>query len=373
MSELGDALDAMDKQLEEFARNVDVDTKGRRIVELEGQMSAPGFWDRQTEAQATIAELKAAKGVVEPYRELRESVDACRELLELAADDPDSQAELATEVERMQADYAKVEITLALSGPYDASDIYLSIQAGAGGTDACDWAEMMVRMYSNYCQRAGYQCELMDHQPATEAGIKSATLYIRGANAYGYFKSEMGTHRLVRMSPFNSSGTRETSFAAVEVTPELPEAESVNEDDLDMAEFRIDTYRASGAGGQHVNKTDSAVRVTHIPTNVVVSCQTERSQIQNRGRCWKMMVAKLQQLKEAERLDELKDLAGDRGTIGWGHQIRSYVLQPTQLITDLRTRFKEGNANKVLDGDLQDFIDSYLQWRLKQGGGHAND
>lgn len=371
MSELSDAFDALDAELRAFAGNVDVDTKARRIVELEGQMSAPGFWDDQRRAQDTIAELKAAKGVVEPYTELRESLDACRDLVGLAADDPDAEAELQAELARMRADYDKLQVALALSGPYDGNDIYLSIQAGAGGTDACDWAEMLVRMYTGYCQRAGYQCELLDHQPASEAGIKSATLHVRGANAYGYFKSEMGTHRLVRMSPFNSSGTRETSFAAVEVTPELPEADHVDEDDLDMGDFRIDTYRASGAGGQHVNKTDSAVRVTHLPTNIVVSCQTERSQIQNRQRCWKMMVAKLQQLKEAERLDELKDLAGDRGTIGWGHQIRSYVLQPTQLITDLRTRHKEGNAQKVLAGDLQEFIDSYLQWRLQQGAARA--
>jgi len=369
VSELTDRLDELATKLVDFERNVEADAKARRITELETRMNDPAFWDDQERAQGVIAELKRLKGIIDPYTELREGVEAARELVDLAAadGDGDSLAELGQEVAKLEAAYDRLEIRLALSGPYDASDVYLSIQAGAGGTDACDWAEMMLRMYTNYCQRAGYDASLVDHQPATEAGIKSATLFIRGENAYGYFKSEMGTHRLVRMSPFNSSGTRETSFAAVEVTPELPDAENVSEEDLDTSEFRIDTYRASGAGGQHVNKTDSAVRITHIPTNVVVACQSERSQQQNRARCWKMMTAKLQQLKDAERLQELKDLVGDRGTIGWGHQIRSYVLQPTQLITDLRTRHKEGNAQKVLDGDLQEFIDSYLRWRLAQG------
>ena len=366
MSEQSDALDELDRQLSSFAQNVDIGFKRTRIEELELRMGAPGFWDDQSAAQSIVQELKGLKNVVEPWTEQRESVDACRELLELAEGDDDAMADIDAEIERIRAAYDELEIALALSGPYDANNVYLSIQSGAGGTDANDWAEMMVRMYTNYCQRAGYQCDLVDIQAANEAGIRSATLYIRGDNAYGYLKSEMGTHRLVRMSPFNSSGTRETSFAAVEVTPELPETETVDESELDLAEFRIDTYRASGAGGQHVNKTDSAVRITHIPSNTVVSCQSERSQIQNRARCWKMMTAKLQQLKDAERLDELKDLQGERGTIGWGHQIRSYVLQPTQLITDLRSRLKEGNAQKVLDGDLQDFIDSYLKWRLSQ-------
>jgi peptide chain release factor 2 len=367
LSEQSDALQELDRQLESFASHVDVGFKRTRIDELEQRMSAPGFWDDQATAQSIVQELKALKNIVEPWTDLRESVDACRDLLELAAGDDEALADLNVEINRLREGYDKLEVALALGGPYDDCDIYLSIQSGAGGTDANDWAEMMLRMYSNYCEREGYGYELIDVQPANEAGIRSATMHIKGDHAYGYLKSEMGTHRLVRMSPFNSSGTRETSFAAVEVTPELPETETVNEADLDITEFRIDTYRASGAGGQHVNKTDSAVRITHLPTNVVVSCQTERSQVQNKARCWKMMVAKLQQLKEVERLDELKDLAGERGTIGWGHQIRSYVLQPTQLITDLRTRLKEGNAQKVLDGDLQEFIDAYLKWRLSQG------
>lgn len=371
LSEVQVAVQTLSEQLTAFADAVQVTEKAARAAVLEETMAAPGFWDDQASAQAVINETKGLKAIVEPYQSLRNDLDGVADLAGMAAEDAEAEAELLPElipeVERLQQAFAKLEVALALSGPYDASDVFLSVQPGAGGTDACDWAEMMVRMYSNYCANNGYSCDIVDFQPGAEAGIKSATLHIQGDHAYGYFKSEMGTHRLVRMSPFNSSGTRETSFAAVEVTPELPDAESVSMDDIDESEFRIDTYRASGAGGQHVNKTDSAVRVTHIATGIVVSCQSERSQIQNRQKCWKMMVAKLQQLKEAERLSELKDLAGERGTIGWGHQIRSYVLQPSQLITDLRTRLKVSNAQGVLDGDIQQFIDEYLRWRLQQG------
>jgi len=358
-------LTSLRSRLDEYAAAVDIDAKRARIAELEGTMSQQGFWDDQERAHAVIDELKVTKGLVEPYEELERSVAACEELLEMAAGDDEALAELDAEIARLDEAYDALEIKLALSGPHDRSNIYLSIQPGAGGVEACDWAEMMLRMYTNYCQRAGYACDVLDVQPGDEAGIKGCTLYIKGPMAYGYFKSEMGTHRLVRMSPFNSQGKRQTSFAAVEVTPELPETEKVDLDALDEKEFRIDTYRASGAGGQHVNKTDSAVRITHLPTNLVASCQTERSQTQNKAVAWKMLAAKLQQLQDAERLQELQDLMGERGTVGWGHQIRSYVLQPTQMIKDLRTGYEVGNAQGALDGDLQGFIDAYLRWRLK--------
>lgn len=369
MSELSDALDRLAIETKTLVASIDVGTKTVRITELEASMSAPGFWDDQTAAQTTIGELKALKDVVDPARELEEGIVAASELLEMAEADGDEDGigEIKGELDRLRGSFGELEKQLALSGPYDRNDVFLSINPGAGGTDAADFAGMLLRMYSNYCQKAGYKVDVVEMQPNEEAGLKSVTLNIKGANAYGYFKSEMGTHRLVRMSPFNSSGTRETSFAAVEVTPELPDTEVVSMEGLDDKEFRIDTFRASGAGGQHINKTDSAVRITHVPTGVVTSCQSERSQNQNKAQAWKMMVAKLQQLKEAERLKELQDLAGERGTIGWGHQIRSYVLQPTQLITDLRSRYKEGNATKVLDGDIQPFIDAYLRWRLEQG------
>ncbi len=369
MSDHDISSDDLGLRLAGLGRTLDIDAKRREVERLEAAMSMPGFWDDQDRARSVIDQLKAIKSTVETHDELGEALAACVELRELAAADEDTATldELNQELVRIAAGMDQLEIALALSGPYDNHNIYMTIKPGAGGTDACDWAQMMVRMYAAYCAKAGYECQIIELEEASEAGIRSATLHIRGPLAYGYLKSEMGTHRLVRMSPFNAGGTRETSFAAVEVTPELDDVEEIDLDAIDDKEFRIDTFRASGAGGQHINKTDSAVRITHLPTGIVTSSQTERSQQQNRHNSWKMMCAKLQQLKEAERLSELRDLGCDRGTIGWGHQIRSYVLQPSQMITDLRSRHKEANAQKVLDGDLQDFIDAYLAWRLKEG------
>ncbi len=355
-----EGLDLLEERLDTYARSIEVDAKRERSAELEELMSSPGFWDDNEAAQRVIDEHNAIKAQVEPYLEMHASLDACRELLELA-DDEDSRAEIDQEIARLERDYEKLELKLALSGPYDKGNVYLSIQPGAGGVEACDWAQMLLRMYLAYFQNAGYTCETIEVLPGEEAGLKSCTLHVSGPMAYGYLKSEMGTHRLVRMSPFNAQGKRQTSFTAVEVTPELPESEAIEINEKDL---RIDTYKASGAGGQHVNKTDSAVRLTHEPTGVVAACQNERSQQQNKQMALRMLAAKLQQLEEVERLEELRDLQGERGTIGWGHQIRSYVLQPTQLVTDLRSRHKEGNAEAVLDGDLQPFIDSYLRWRL---------
>jgi peptide chain release factor 2 len=365
VSALSDRIQELHQRVDRFRSTIKADEKRARMALLEARMAQPGFWDDQAAVQAVMGELKAIKTVMEPFQELADGIQACQELAELATGDAAAEADLNAECARLDQAYEKLEIRLALGGKYDGHDVYLSITPGAGGVEACDWADMLLRMYANYCQKAGYRCEVFDHQPGEEAGIKGAILTISGPFAYGYFKSEMGTHRLVRMSPFNAAGKRQTSFAAVEVTPVLPEAEVIgSKEDLDESQFRIDVYRASGAGGQHVNKTESAVRITHISTGIATACQTERSQIQNRAKAWAMMVAKLQQLKEAERLDELKDLMGERGTIGWGHQIRSYFLQPTQLIKDLRTGHEETNAHRVLDGDLQALVDSYLRWRL---------
>lgn len=363
-------LEQLATQLREFAETVELPVKQIRMSELEGQMSAPGFWDDQTAAQGVIDELKSLRNIIEPHAELSEGCEAASELLEMVDDDDaDSLAELEAEVSGLVARYEALELSLALNGPYDKSDVFLTVQTGAGGTDAADWAERLLRMYTNYAQKAGYQASLVDYQENEEAGIKAATLHLKGDHAYGYLKSEMGTHRLVRISPFNSSGTRETSFAAVEVTPELPESATVSMDDIDEKDFRIDTYRASGAGGQHINKTDSAVRITHLETGTVVSCQSERSQIQNRQRCWKMMTAKLQQLQDRERLAELQELGSERGTIGWGHQIRSYVMHPYQMVKDLRTAHETNQIDNVLNGDLQGFLDAYLRYRLSNSLG----
>ena len=363
MGECRDRLLVLKGKVDAFAKLVSIPAKMEEIQRYEMRMGDPSFWNDQAKAQEMVATLKAVKGIVDPYLELSQAVKDNLELLEMTEADKDQagQAEVAAEADRLAARYDKLELSLALSGKYDRSNIFLYIKPGAGGTEACDWAGMLFRMYSNYCQKAGYSVEVVDMLPGDEAGIKNCTLSIKGTNAYGNFKSEMGTHRLVRMSPFNADGKRQTSFAAVEITPEMDEVGDVK---IDEKELRIDTYRASGAGGQHVNKTDSAVRITHVPTGLFVACQTERSQVQNRGRAMKMLIAKLQQLKEMERLDELKDLKGERGTIGWGHQIRSYFLQPTQMVKDLRTRYSTSQAYNVLDGDLQPFIDAYLRWRL---------
>ncbi|MBA3846314.1 MAG: peptide chain release factor 2 [Planctomycetes bacterium] len=364
MSELGDRYVDLGRKLANFARLVNVEAKTEEIREIEGRMGEGSFWTDQARAQQVVGTLKGMKAVVEPHRELKRAVDDAVELLAMAEADKDesSIADLRRECDRIVADYDKLELKLALSGKYDEANVFMSIKPGAGGVEACDWASMLFRMYTAYCQKAGYALEVIDMLPGEEAGLKACTLSIRGANAYGYLKSEMGTHRLVRMSPFNADGKRQTSFAAVEVTPEIDDAEIVEA--IPDKDLRVDTYRASGAGGQHINKTDSAVRLTHIPTQMFVACQKERSQVQNKLTAMKMLVAKLQQLKDAERLDELKDLKGERGTIGWGHQIRSYFLQPTQLVKDLRTGYSENQAHEVLDGDLQPFIESYLRWRL---------
>lgn len=363
MGECRDRLLELKGKLDGFAKLVNIPAKLEEIQRYEMRMGDPAFWNDQAKAQEMVAALKAVKNVVDPYVELNQAVQDNLELLEMteAEKDEAGQAEIAAEATRLAARYDKLELSLALSGKYDRANIFMTIKPGAGGTEACDWAGMLFRMYSAYCQKAGYTVEVVDMLPGEEAGLKNCTLSIKGPNAYGNLKSEMGTHRLVRMSPFNADGKRQTSFAAVEITPEMDEVGDVK---IDEKELRIDTYRASGAGGQHVNKTDSAVRITHIPTGLFVACQTERSQVQNRGRAMKMLIAKLQQLKEMERLDELKDLKGERGTIGWGHQIRSYFLQPTQMVKDLRTRHGTSQAYNVLDGDLQPFIDAYLRWRL---------
>ena len=366
MSTPNERIKNLEYKLSEFARMAGTDGKVRRVAELEGRMSEPGFWDDQSSAQKVIGELKILKNVIDPHKEISEGVEACKELLEMAEGDEDSLEEIAAELATFEDQYEALELALALSGEYDSNNVYLSVQPGAGGTDARDWAEMLFRMYVNYATKAGFNVEVIEVEEGKDAGLQSATALIKGPMAYGYFKAEMGTHRLVRISPFNSGGTRETSFAAVEVTPELADSDVVSVDSLDEKEFRIDTYRSSGAGGQHINKTDSAVRITHLPSGIVTSCQSERSQIQNRDKAWKMMAAKLQQVNDIERLEELQALQGERGTIGWGHQIRSYVLHPYQMVKDLRTAHEMTNIDAVLGGDLQSFIDSYLRWRLSK-------
>ncbi len=363
MGELRDRLLVLERKVGDFAKVVSIEAKRVQIARLESRMGEADFWNDQQRAQVQVGELKALKVIVDPYTALQQTVKDAVELCEMAESESDqgSLADLQQEALRIAADYDRLELSLALSGKYDRANVFMTIHPGAGGTESCDWAEILYRMYINHCQKAGFQIELLDMLPGEGAGLKSCTVKISGPNAYGMLKSEMGTHRLVRISPFDSSARRHTSFTAVEITPELADVEEVK---LDDKELRIDTYRASGAGGQHVNKTDSAVRVTHIPTGAFVACQNERSQVQNKATAMKMLAAKLQQMKDAERLDELSDMRGDRGTIAWGHQIRSYVMMPYQMVKDLRTGHETSQIQNVLDGDLQPFVDAYLRWQL---------
>ena len=361
MGELRDRYLELQKKVERFAGVVSLDAKLQLIARLEARMSEADFWNDQARAQVQVQELKTTRSVSQPCLDMRSAVRDHLELLELAEAENDQAtiAEVEAEYARLASAYESLELKLALGGKYDSCNIFLRITPGAGGTESQDWGEMLFRMYTAHCAKVGWKLEVIDMMPGEGAGIKGCTLRISGENAYGYMKCEMGTHRLVRISPFDANARRQTSFTAVEVTPELDDVGDVV---IDEKELRVDTYRAGGAGGQHVNKTDSAVRLTHLPTGVVVACQAERSQVQNKATAMKMLVARIQQLKEVERLDELKALGGERGTIGWGYQIRSYVMMPYQMVKDLRTGYETGQIQAVLDGELQPFLDAYLRW-----------
>ena len=338
------------------------------MSEVEQQMAAPGFWDNQEAAGKVVARLKTLKAVVAPVTEFSSRIEDVQTLHELGVEGADEAtlAEAAAEAAKLTADLDAVELKTMLSGPHDAGNCYFSIHAGAGGTESCDWAEMLLRMYLRYFEVTDYKADMVDRVEGEEAGVRSVTLHVAGPYAYGYLSCERGVHRLVRISPFDSAKRRHTSFAAVDVLPELDEIEIEIDWEKDVSE---DTYRASGAGGQHVNKTSSAVRLTHGLTGIVVQCQNERSQHQNRAQARKVLQAKLYQYEQAQRDAELAKMYGNKGEIAFGNQIRSYVLYPYQLVRDERTELKVGNAQAVLDGDLQAFIDSALRRRLKKAPG----
>ncbi len=325
-------------------------------------MAAPGFWNNQESAQETIGQLKALKAVAQPVTDLLAKVEDLQILHELAveADSGDDLLEAAEEAGRLIVELDRVELRTLLSGPHDSGACYFSIHAGAGGTESCDWADMLMRMYVRYFERSGYKYEEVDRTDGEEAGIRSITLHVKGTCAYGYLSCERGVHRLVRISPYDSQNRRHTSFASVNVLPELADIDIDIDFDKDVRE---DTYRASGAGGQHVNKTDSAVRLTHAPSGAVVQCQNQRSQHKNRAEARKMLAAKIYQLEMTKRDADLAKLYGDKGEIAFGNQIRSYVLYPYQLVRDERSELKSPHTDKVLDGDLQEFIDAYLRHR----------
>ncbi len=334
-------------------------------------MAGQDFWSRPEQASAVVAELKRIRALVEPQEALEKTLEDAGVMVELAEEDGSAGAIAEAEQALALADAGcgRGEFAVMLSGPHDYRNAFLSVQAGAGGTESCDWAEMLLRMYLRWCERQGFDAELVDRQEHEEAGIKSATVLIKGQFAYGYLRAEAGVHRLVRISPFDSNARRQTSFASVECVPEFDEEIEV---EINPEDLRVDTYRAGGAGGQHVNKTDSAVRLTHLKTGIVVQCQNERSQHKNRAQAMKMLKAKLFALEEKKREAEIRGLTGEKGEIAWGRQIRSYVLQPYTMVKDNRTGVETGNAAAVLDGDLDEFIHAFLKGVRKTSKGGAD-
>ena len=342
----------------------DISAKQGQLAKLEEQTLGADFWQDRQAAQATINQLNGIKDLLNGFLALQDQLEEAETMLELAREADD--AELAKETERTLAafvpDLEAMELSLLLSGDYDDHDCILALHAGAGGLEAQDWVEMLLRMFTRYAERQGYKVELIDSLPADEGGMKSATISVVGRNAYGYLKSERGVHRLVRISPFDAQGRRHTSFASVDVMPQVNDEAEVQ---IAADDLRIDTYRASGAGGQHVNKTDSAVRITHLPTGIVVQCQDERSQLLNKDKAMRLLSAKLLEQKVREREAELAALKGEQQDIGWGSQIRSYIFQPYRLVKDHRTGFEMGNTDAVMDGNLAGFIAAYLRQALR--------
>jgi peptide chain release factor 2 len=320
-------------------------------------MGAPGFWDDQERAASTSAAHARAQRRLETFRGLERDAADLDELAELAADDPELAGELDGQLASIESRLAALEEARLFSGSYDSGDAVVTVRSGAGGTDSQDWAEMLLRMYLRWAERRGFEVEIKEASEGEEAGIKSATLIAKGENAYGLFAAERGVHRLVRISPFDAQSRRHTAFARVDVAPLVDDEVSV---DLDEEEVRVDTYRASGAGGQHVNKTDSAVRLTHLPTGIVVQCQNERSQTQNKATAMRMLRARLLEQEELRRAEELAAERGEQKAAEWGSQIRSYTLHPSTRVKDHRTGFEVGDANRVLDGDLDGFVREYL-------------
>jgi len=333
------------------------------IDRLDAEMASPGFWDDRDRARRVSQQVERARSKLTGYTDVRTELEEI-ELLHRMALEAEDEAELEDldgRLAELEARVQQLRIEMAFSGEYDAGDCYLSINAGAGGTDSHDWAEMLLRMYGRFCERMGFKARLLEASPAEAAGIRSATLEVKGRHAYGHLRGEKGVHRLVRLSPFDSAHRRHTSFAAVSVIPEVEEAVL----EIDPKDLRIDTYRSSGAGGQHVNVTDSAVRITHLPTGIVVSCQNERSQHQNKENAMGVLRARLNELLRQQQAEKLEELQGELKEIEWGSQIRSYVLHPYQLVKDHRTSHETGNVDAVLDGDLAEFVEAYLEQPAK--------
>ena len=347
-------------ELDDLGEALGISSAKEEIAELEKQAAADGFWDDLENSQKVLRQTSKLKNKVSAYESLCGDFDDTLTLIEMADEEGDESLvpEVTEGVDRVLKTIEDMRMSTLLSGEYDSKNAILTFHAGAGGTEAQDWAEMLFRMYNHWADAHGFKAKTIDYLDGEEAGLKSAVLLIEGENAYGYMKSEAGVHRLVRVSPFDSSGRRHTSFASLGVMPEIDDNMDVEIRDEDL---KVDTYRSSGAGGQHINKTDSAVRITHIPTGIVVACQNERSQHQNREMAMKMLKSKLIEIKEREHLEKIEDIKGVQKEIGWGSQIRSYVFMPYTMVKDHRTGFEMGNINAVMDGDLDGFINAYLK------------
>jgi len=340
----------------------DLDGLKGKLKELDEKTHQQSFWDDHENAQKVMKEKKSVETKIEEYETLETAIEDIDVMIELAEEMEDESMipEIQEAFEKAGEDLETLRLKTLLTGEYDANSAMVSFHGGSGGTESKDWAEMLFRMYVRWAERKGYKVKILDYQEDKEAGISSATMFVEGENAYGYLKNERGVHRLVRISPFDSAGRRHTSFASVDVSPEIDDTIEV---EIDPEDIRVDTYRSSGAGGQHVNTTDSAIRITHLPTNIVVSCQNERSQHQNRDMAMKMLISKLIELKEQEQKENLKELQGDYSQITWGSQIRSYVFHPYTMVKDHRTGAEVGNVEAVMDGDIDYFINEKLKQR----------
>ena len=361
LDELKAQLKAYEEPMQQMRSSLDLDNKEKRIEELERTMAEPGFWENPENASKLQKELGSLRNGIEAFSKLENLYEETLMLIDMANEDDDASVleDVEADIAQFEETFESMRIRTLLSGPYDANDAIVTLHSGAGGTEACDWCGMLYRMYSRWIDKKGLSVELLDYLDGDEAGIKSVTFQVNGENAYGLLKSEMGIHRLVRISPFNAAGKRQTSFVSCDVMPDIEEDVDVEVKDEDI---RIDTYRSSGAGGQHINKTSSAIRITHFPTGIVVTCQNERSQFQNKDKAMQMLKARLLMLKMEENREKAAGIRGEVKEIGWGSQIRSYVFQPYTMVKDLRTGWETGNVQAVMDGDLDPFIDAYLKW-----------
>ncbi|MDV7763906.1 peptide chain release factor 2 [Peribacillus simplex] len=363
LAEIRNELERTAQRLTDFRGLFDLDEKEARIAQLENEMTHPDFWNDQQKAQTVINETNALKEQVNQLSDLNESYENLDLTYELVKEENDEEllAELEVEITILSQKMNDFELQLLLSEEYDSKNAILELHPGAGGTESQDWGSMLLRMYTRWGEKRGFKVETLDYLPGDEAGIKSVTLLFKGHNAYGYLKAEKGVHRLVRISPFDSSGRRHTSFVSCEVMPEFDETINI---EIRTEDLKVDTYRASGAGGQHINTTDSAVRITHLPTNTVVTCQNERSQIKNKAQAMNMLKAKLYQREIEQQQADLDEIRGEQKEIGWGSQIRSYVFHPYSMVKDHRTSAETGNLGAVMDGDIDMFIDAYLRSKL---------